>query len=325
MKSAEELIESIKKSFNAPSSKDEKIKVVVFCVIISTTFWFFSALNKSDYVTQINYPIELQYDEEQFVAVSALPRQVRLEVQGGGWDLMTRSFGFAMEPIQIQLEDPATSHFRLTSALRGELTPKLEPVVVNFILQDSIVYDIERKVQRSIPLFFDSSAVQLARDFRITSPVSLSQNRITFTGPESMVNDLPDPYPIDPDNELFDASVDQSFDISLPASELISADVEEVDVSFEVEEFVLYETSVPIMKLNFNDSTLGILPNRANLSYRVRKSKEVDSDSMDIMVLADFLSLNASDSLIDITIAVQAPHITELELRTTQVKVIAND
>ena len=140
-----------------------------------------------------------------------------------------------------------------------------------------------------------------------------------------MVNDLPDPYPIDPDNELFDASVDQSFDISLPASELISADVEEVDVSFEVEEFVLYETSVPIMKLNFSDSTLGILPNRANLSYRVRKSKEVDSDSMDIMVLADFLSLNASDSLIDITIAVQAPHITELELRTTRVKVIAND
>jgi len=46
------------------------IKVVVLCVAAATTFWILNALNKEDYTTIVDYPIEFEFDQEQFMAVS---------------------------------------------------------------------------------------------------------------------------------------------------------------------------------------------------------------------------------------------------------------
>lgn len=325
MRSAEDIIDRLKGSFNAPRTKDEKIKVVVFCIIISTTFWFFSALNKSDYVTQINYPIEFQYNTEAFVAVKPLPRQIRLEVTGGGWDLMTRSFGFGMEPIRISLEDPTQAGFRLASSLRGEITPKLEPVAVNFILTDSIRYHIERRVTRTIPLAFDSANVLLEGDYRFTSRVAMSPAIITFIGPESLVNALPEPYLVPAADDAVDESVSESFDIPLPESDLVSSNVSEVEIQFEVDEFVGFQRTIPVMKLNFTDTTLMLSPDAVDVSYSIRRSEEVRADSLDIMLIADYYSYNEADSTVKVSVAVKAPHIRELVLLEDKVRVTRNE
>lgn len=325
MRSAEEIIDKLKGSFNAPRSKDEKIKVVVFCIIISTTFWFFSALNKSDYVTQINYPIEFQYNADTFVAVDPLPRQIRLEVSGGGWDLMLRSFGFSMEPIIINLEDPTQAGFRLASSLRGEITPKLDPVAVNFILSDSIVYHIERRVTRSIPLAFDSAAILLEGDFRLTSSIAVSPPAIQFTGPESLVNALPEPYIIPASTDAVDESVAESFDIPLPESDLLVSDISEAEVQFEVDEFIAFQRAIPVMKLNFTDSTLSLRPGAVDVSYSIKRSEEARADSLDIMLIADFYTYNAQDSTVKVSVAVKAKHIQDLVLLEEKIKVAHNE
>lgn len=321
MRSAEEIIDRLKGSFNAPRTKDEKIKVVVFCVIISTTFWFFSALNKSDYVTQINYPIEFRYNTETFMAVDPLPRHVRLEVTGGGWDLMTRSFGFGMEPILINLDDPTQAGFRLASSLRGEITPKLDPVAVNFILSDSIIYHIEKRVTRSIPLAYDSASILLEGDFRLTSAISINPAAIQFTGPESLVNALPDPYVIPAAEDAVDEAVEESIDIPLPETDLITSDLSEAVIQFEVDEFVSYQRSIPVMKLNFTDSTLALSPTAVDVSYSIRRSEEVLADSLDIMLIADFYSYNTQDSTVNVSVAVKATHILDLVILEEKVKV----
>lgn len=325
MRSAEEIIDRLKGSFNAPRTKDEKIKVVVFCIIISTTFWFFSALNKSDYVTQISYPVEFSYNSEEFVAVTPLPGEIQLEVTGGGWDLMIRSFGFGMEPLLIELEDPVQSNFKLTSSLRGEITPKLEPVTVNFILSDSIVYNIERRIKRSIPLAYDSAAILLAADYRRISDISIQPAVVQFSGPESMVNALPEPFIIPASEDLIDETVMENFDIPDLPSELITADVSEVQVRFEVDEFVPFQRTLPIMKLNFTDSTLSVSPDATIVTYTIRRSEEVRADSLDIMLIADYYSFDAQDSTIEVSVAVQAGHINDLQLQQQKVKVISNE
>ncbi|GAB5523501.1 MAG: hypothetical protein Roseis2KO_13730 [Roseivirga sp.] len=325
MRSAEEIIDRLKGSFNAPRTKDEKIKVVVFCIIISTTFWFFSALNKSDYVTQISYPIELEYDTEAFIAVAPLPRQIRLEVSGGGWDLMTRSFGFGMEPLRINLEDPTQAGYRLAGALRGELTPRLDPVAVNFILSDSIIYHIERKVTRNIPLAFDSADVLLEGDYRFISPITINPPVITFTGPESFVRALPEPYVIPASDDAVDESVAERFDIPLPESDLISSDISEAEIRFDVDEFVAFQRTIPVMKLNFTDSTLSVQPDAVDVSYSIKRSEEVMADSLDIMLIADYYSFSPADSTIKVSVAVKAPHILDLVLLKDKIKVTRND
>ena len=325
MKSAEEIIEKLKRSFNAPSKKDEKIKVVVFCIIISTTFWFFSALNKSDYVTLINYPIEFRYNTEKYVATNALPDQLKVEVAGGGWDLMTRSFGFSMEPIVINLEDPTQANFRLTSTLRAELTPRLEPVTVNYIVRDSLFYDIERKVTRTIPLAFDSAGLSLAPDHRITSAAQFNPPVVQFTGPESMVNALPEPYIVQADGDNYDDSIDEIFDLPEWGSTLISANLSEVRVQLEVDEFVTYQRPLRVMRFNFQDSSLILQPAEVDASYTIRRSEEVYADSLDIMLIADFYTFDAQDSSVAVSVAVKAGHIHDLKLSSERLKVVSNE
>lgn len=325
MRSAEEIIEKLKGSFNAPRTKDEKIKVVVFCIVISTTFWFFSALNKSDYITQINYPIEFRYNQEQFVAVEPLPRYMRLEVTGGGWDLMTRSFGFSMPPIVINLDDPSQSKYRLSSTLRGELTPKLEPVTVNFILSDSIYYHIEPIIDRTVTLAFDSAAVQLAPDYRFVSSIGIDPPQVTFNGPENLVNALPDPYVIPANDDSYEEMVGEVFDIPEPESELISLSTYEATVSFDVDEFVPHQRSIEVMRLNFNDTTLSLSPGAVDVSYTIRRSEEVHADSLDIMLIADFYTFNEQDSTVRVSVAVKAAHIHDLALIEEKLKVVSND
>ena len=325
MKSAEEIIEKLKGSFNTPSKKDEKIKVVVFCIIISTTFWFFSALNKSDYVTLINYPIEFRYDTEQYVAVNSLPEQLKVEVAGGGWDLMTRSFGFNMEPIVIDLDDPTQTDFRLTSSLRAELTPRLDPVTVNYIVRDSLFYDIERKITRTIPLAFDSARLSLAPDHRITSGITLNPATVSFTGPEGMVNALPEPYLVQADGDNYDDSIDEIFDLPEWGSELISANLSEVRVQLEVDEFVTYQRPVKVMRLNFEDSTLMLSSSEVDASYTIRRSEEVYADSLDIMLIADYYTFDARDSSVAVSVAVKAAHIHDLRLSSDRLKVVSNE
>lgn len=325
MRSAEEIIEKLKGSFNAPRTKDEKIKVVVFCILISTTFWFFSALNKSDYVTQINYPIEFDYNTERYVAVEPLPRYIGLEVTGGGWDLMTRSFGFGMAPIVISLDEPAQSNFKLSAALRGELTPKLDPVTVNYILSDSIFYHIEPIMSRNIPLSFDSAGIQLAPDYRLTSAISIDPSLVTFTGPENLIKALPSPYTIPASDEAYDDLVEEQFDLPEPGSGLIQSNISEVEVSFEVDEFVPYQKTIEVMRINFNDSSLVLSPKEVEVTYTIKRSEEVHADSLDIMLIADFYTFNRQDSSVAVSVAVKATHIRDLVLLTDKIKVTSNE
>ncbi len=325
MRSAEEIIEKLRGSFNAPRTKDEKIKVVIFCIVISTTFWFFSALNKSDYVTQINYPIEFRYNTERFVAIEPLPRYLRLEVAGGGWDLMTRSFGFGMAPIIISLDDPSQANFKLTSTLRGELTPKLEPVTVNYVLSDSIYYYIEPIISRTVALGFDSASVQLAPDYRFVSPVDISPAEVTFTGPESLVQAIEEPYVIPANDDSYEEMVGEVFDLPEQSSKLISSDITEATVSFEVDEFVPYQRAIKVMRLNFLDSTLRLSPEAVDVTYTIKRSEEVHSDSLDIMLIADFFTFNSEDSSVEVSVAVKAAHVHDLVLLDNKLKVESND
>src|SRR3954468_23763656 len=81
-------------------------RAVVLCIFAATIFWFLNALNKS-YTTNLNFPLRFDYDKTNFVPVRSLPRQVRINVTGNGWDLFKQSTGVKNIPLEIPLERPA--------------------------------------------------------------------------------------------------------------------------------------------------------------------------------------------------------------------------
>src|SRR5688572_3026280 len=81
-------------------------RAVVLCIFAATVFWFFNALNKT-YTTNINFPVRFDFDQSNYVPVSSLPNDVRINVTGNGWDLFKRSTGVKAVPLEIPLGRPA--------------------------------------------------------------------------------------------------------------------------------------------------------------------------------------------------------------------------
>ncbi len=325
MRSAEDIIEILKRSFNTPSTKDEKLKVVVLCIIISTTFWFFSALNKSDYVTQINYPIEVVYNDSLYVALSEIPDKLPLEVTGGGWDLMTRSFGFNMEPLIIELENPIRDNYRLSSNLRQDIVPRLDPVTINYLLEDSLIFNIDERVSVDVELVLDSADIKLSPNQRITSEITLQPNMVRISGPKSLLDTIQRPIRISIGDTEFNKSVDQKFSIRDFGSSLISTDITEVSVKFEVTEFMRKEIELPIHPVNFKGKTGSIEPKRVVVSYETLVSEIRNVDSLNLVLTADYSNLKKADGTIPIEITMKPSFILDPKLSQSKVKLKDNE
>lgn len=324
MKSAEDIIERLKKSFHTPSRKDERIKVVVICIVISTTFWFFSALNKEDYISQINYPIEIEFDQEAYIATRDLPTRVPIEVTGGGWDLMTRSFGFNMSPIKIQLDKPDESNYVMTASLRGQLTPRLDPVVINYILRDSINYDIQKKVSRTFKLALDPSSISLDDSYRISSPISIQPDTVVWIGPERTIRDLDRVIYLEA--KLSDIDRDVAEEIDIPdAPEFVRPDRESVIVSFEVVRMLDISDNVPIVLLNFPDSTWQPNVSQASIKYKIAETYFDAVDSARVQVVVDFNEMDPADSSLMLKVGFRGEHVDELEILPASIRVSKNE
>lgn len=322
MISAEEIIEKLKGSFNAPSSKDEKLKVVILCIIISTTFWFFSALNKPDYVTQINYPIEVVYDDSLFVAISKMPDRIALEVTGGGWDLMTRSFGFGMDPLIIELEDPLRENYKVAAALRQEIAPLIDPVQINFILADTIKFNIDILGRREIDVVFDSTSLRVEPNLRRTSDIELTPNKITVTGPKSVIDTIQSPYILRLGDGVVGKNVNQNVPLIGIKSELVKTNVDEVNVTFEVTEFLQLSREVELKRLNFNRRSVNINPSTVTLYYEWNSKLSQEAHSMEVELVVDFRKLQKSDSTIPIELRPKSSLMMNPRISQPKVKVI---
>lgn len=324
MRSAEDIIERLKKSFHTPSSKDEKFKVVALCIVISTTFWFFSALNKDDYISQINYPIEIKFDQEEYIATRDLPSRIPIEVTGGGWDLMTRSFGFNMSPVIINLDKPDNSNYLMTSSLRGQLTPRLDPVVINFILRDSITFDIQKKVSRTFKLALDPSSITLDDSYRVASPIILEPDTVVWTGPERIIKDLDRVIYVEASITGIDRDVNEEVDLP-DAPSLIKSQIESTVLSFEVVRMLDVSDDVTIELVNFPDSLWRSDVIETNIKYLIAETYFDATDSARVRITADYNAMNPTDSTLVLQVEMRDEHLENLQVSPKSIRVYKNE
>jgi len=49
----------------------------------------------------VDYPIELSYDREKYMAVEKEPDQIQIEIRGNGWDLLRKYFNSTHFPFSF--------------------------------------------------------------------------------------------------------------------------------------------------------------------------------------------------------------------------------
>ena len=119
------------------------LKVVVLCIIAATTFLVLNALNKDNYSTIVDYPIQWEFDEENYVAVKTLPKSVQIQITGNGWDLLRKYFNISSTAYSIQLNSPAEKNFLLPTDLKRSLGEFITPTLLENVLGDTLFYQID--------------------------------------------------------------------------------------------------------------------------------------------------------------------------------------
>lgn len=121
--------ETKKSSGRISSKRLSNLKVVVLCVAAATTFWVLNALNKDNYTTIVDYPIAWDFDESKYMAVKPLPESFPIQISGNGWDLLRKYFKLNEPPFIINLAEPSSKNFILTSDLKRPLGDFITPLL----------------------------------------------------------------------------------------------------------------------------------------------------------------------------------------------------
>jgi hypothetical protein len=215
--------------------------------------------------------------------------------------------------VQFNIPAPMRTHYLTGIAMLPSVTEQLEDIRVNYILDDTLFFDFDRRVTKQIALRVDSANVSLAENYRITSPISLEPTFITLEGPAALVGKLPDEIYIDLPNEDIDEEYNETLPVDYIQNSLITADQARVRVRFAVGQFVREVQRVPIQTVSFPEKDTPALPSpEAEVQYWVRQQDADKARLQDFRVVANYDSYNPKDSTVRLTVVMRPGFVREV-------------
>jgi hypothetical protein len=278
---------------------NETIKVVVLCIVTATTFWFFNALN-DNYSTRITYPIKFTYPDSALVEVEELPKKVSINVSGGGWNLLRKTFWFTITPVEVPLEKPVETRFILGNSLYSLIADQMTEIQLNFVENDTLKIDIDSLTSTRSKLAIDSTKINLAEGYQITSKIKLSHDSAGFTGPERFIKTIPKTISLNIQEENISSNYSKEIYLPTFGSNLVSRNPVEVKIEFSVAKFIKQELMLPFEKINApNDSNSYVfIDSLATISFEIREELAGNYNLDSIKLFINYDNIQRSDSTV---------------------------
>lgn len=279
--------------------------MVVLCVVAATTFWVLNALNKDNYTTVVDQPIEFYYDREEFMAVEKLPTKIQIEVNGNGWDLLRKHFKVNVVPFPIELSNPSAQDYLLPASFQRALAEQTAPTQLTAILDDTLKIRIDRIVEEKLKVLLDTNVNPLAENIRFASEVNIQPDCVTVTGPTSIIAQLGGHFLVD----IGERELRDNFSGRIPLElleeheEFLTIAEQEVDVSFEVVEFLAGQRVVRIRELNFPASvSLASRDSIVVMQYLLDERQTQAFADLELEAIVNYNTRSREDSTVTVTL-----------------------
>lgn len=161
-------------------------KAIFVCLLIAFTFWVFHSLN-TEHTTNIDFPIELEYNPKKIAVVEAPPKYISVNVSGYGWNLLSKSFGFRLKPIKVPVNFPIQTNYLTAKTLMGSVTHDVKELKVNHLLEDSIFFRLDTIITVRVPVLVDTKKLNLPENIRVSSSIRTSPDSVHLIGPSSLI------------------------------------------------------------------------------------------------------------------------------------------
>ena len=297
--------------------------MVVLCVAAATTFWVLNALNKDNYSTIVDYPVLWEYDQKNYIPVKPLPKSIQIEISGNGWDLLRKYFNISGTPYLIQLNSPAEKKYLLTADLKRSLGEFITPTQLQNVLGDTIHYQIDRIVTKTLRPELDSLGYSLDKNIALAGEINFIPNQLEITGPSSVIEAFEGKYPVALNaskiNSDFKGKVPLTVDESL--AQLVQLKQKEIQVSFSVLSYLEGNKRLKIKKLNFPSNIN--LPNEELipvLSYLIEESDLPQLKDLVFEAVLDYRKRNRTDSTVQLEVSPNPKFLKEVRISPPQIK-----
>ena len=300
---------------------------MLLSLVGATTFWFFNELNK-EFTTRLIYPLKFNFDRDSVVVMQPLPQTLKVDVTSGGWNLLRRTFIlFNPSPISIDLNNPTLIRFYTRATLLPIVNDQLSELTINYVLTDTIYFNIEEKRSMLVPVAIDSSAIRLRENYRLVSPISANIDTVEIIGPKSLIDTLSTPYLIQIKDNRIDSDFDDQVEVSLSRPDVTLAIPDEISVQFEVDRFDRLTVPVTFDALNFpEDSSAFPAQNYFDVVFTVQRSRRQNNYvDTDFGITVDYNLFDKTDSTV-IPILIYAPEeAIEIDTEPEFMKIVFSD
>lgn len=281
------------------------MKVVALCFLAAATFWLLNALNKDNYNTVVDLPIDIIYDKEEFMAVEKTPERIKIEINGNGWDLLRKYFNVNETPFVIEINNPATKDYILTSEIRRSLAESISPSTLISMVTDTIHFRIDKVVSRKIKVELDTTSNTLAENFRFAGLIAIDPTIINVKGPTSALEKLDGKIKIPLSEDRIKSNFNKIIPISVTSDleTFLTFEEESVQVKFDVVQFLEGNKRLKINKTNFPENvSLLQEPNNVMMFYLIDERNINGLQDVDYEAVLNYANRNKADSTIEVTV-----------------------
>ncbi len=203
------------------------------CFLGAGVFWIFNALNKN-YSTNLNYPVQFQFDQSHYIAVDPPPSYLTINVQSNGWNLLRKSLGLKVTPILVQLERPSETKKIVAASLAPLVASQLGTLTMNYIVSDTIRMKIEPKSGKRVHITADLSKMNFRKGLGLVGPITITPDTAWLEGPRSMIEEINDTLQVQPATARVGKSFRENVELVVVNNELIRRNPPVVEVAFNV-------------------------------------------------------------------------------------------
>ncbi len=306
--------------------KPDNFKVVAYCILTAATFWFFSALNK-EYDTSVKYPVEWDFDKENYVIIEELPEHIQINVSGLGWNLLRANSRLGLIPLNLKLNEPATNHRLPGSYFANQVAEALDQLQLNYIIEDSLLFNIDFKVVQSFPVYIDSTSIKLEEGYRIISAVTFDTELVAVSGPKNIINNLPkDTFLV----QIIETNIDKNFNDKVPlqlaSPNLMQVKPQTIRVMFEVAKFIEKNIKLPINYINTESlKNIFVKDSLINVHFTIQEDYQDSIAIDDFIITADFKTIDTTDSTLTLKLKSNTKWVIDPYFSYPKVKVYYNE
>lgn len=267
--------------------------VFLFFLALSTSFWFFQALNET-YEEDFSLPVELRNVPRNVVITTGLPETVQVVLRDKGTTLLNYKFGDKLPAIVLDYNVYANSsgHVRiLSSEIQRQLRQKLaSATVIVSVRPDTLEFYYNNGSYKRVPVRMRGQ-IQPAPGYTISSQ-RLSPDSVLVYAADQQLDTIDAAY-VSP-LYLSDVSAPVTKQLSLATVRGVKFVPAEVSFQLGVDRLVEKRFTVPIIGKNFPEGEkLRTFPSQVEVIFQVSMTLYRRIHPSDFTVVVDYNELKA--------------------------------